>query len=91
MWGGLVPWSAETIVGQRLEFCKFAQGDDVNFTELCERYGIRTKTGYKWLNCGVSESLIEIARFNFPRVMVGLRDGCWCCSGCSRFGLVVLC
>jgi len=50
MWGGLVPWSAETIVGQRLEFCKFAQGDDVNFTELCERYGIRTKTGYKWLN-----------------------------------------
>lgn len=48
---GIVPWSVETIRAQRLEFCHLAVSDsDVTFTELCARFGISRKTGYKWLN-----------------------------------------
>jgi len=47
---GVVPWSAETVEAQRLEFCCLAEsGSGVSFTELCRRFGISRKTGYKWL------------------------------------------
>lgn len=53
MLGGSVPWSAETVAGQRLVFCELAVSDDdgeqVSFVELCRRFGIAPKTGYKWL------------------------------------------
>jgi transposase InsO family protein len=46
-----MPWSVETVAAQRLEFCVLADGDrEVSFVELCRRYGIAPKTGYKWLN-----------------------------------------
>ena len=47
---GLVPWSVESVEAQRLEFCGLAVSDaGVSFAELCRRYGISRKTGYKWL------------------------------------------
>ena len=47
---GLVPWSVESVEAQRLEFCGLAvSGSGVSFAELCRRYGISRKTGYKWL------------------------------------------
>ena len=47
---GVVPWSAETVEAQRLEFCCLAEsGSGVSFTELCRRFGISRKMGYKWL------------------------------------------
>ena len=49
MLGGAVPWTVETIEEQRLEFCVEAQADAVSFVELCRRFGISPKTGYKWL------------------------------------------
>lgn len=50
MRGDAVPWSVETIELQRLEFCVLAEGErGVTFVELCRRFGITPKTGYKWL------------------------------------------
>lgn len=53
MLGGTVPWSAESVAGQRLVFCELAECDnderEVSFVELCRRFGIAPKTGYKWL------------------------------------------
>lgn len=34
---------------QREEFVRFARQPDANISELCRRYGISRKTGYKWL------------------------------------------
>lgn len=46
-----MPWSVETVAAQRLEFCVLADSDrGVSFVELCRRYGIAPKTGYKWLS-----------------------------------------
>jgi len=46
-----MPWSVETVVAQRLEFCRLAVAEElgVSFVELCRRYGIKPKTGYKWV------------------------------------------
>jgi transposase InsO family protein len=50
MEGNAMPWSAETVETQRLEFCVLAEGArDVSFVELCHRYQVAPKTGYKWL------------------------------------------
>jgi transposase InsO family protein len=51
MWEDQMPWSAMTVEAQRLEFCRLAVSDsDVSFVELCRRFSISAKTGYKWLN-----------------------------------------
>lgn len=56
MWEGRMPWSAVTVEAQRLEFCRLAVWDSgVSFVELCRRFGISAKTGYKWLNRFVDE------------------------------------
>lgn len=45
-----MPWSVETVAAQRLEFCRLVESDGgVSFAELCRRFGISRKTGYKWL------------------------------------------
>ena len=50
MWEAGMPWSVESVEAQRLEFCGLAvSGSGVSFAELCRRYGISRKTGYKWL------------------------------------------
>lgn len=43
-----MPWRVETPMSQRLEFVEaFARGH-WSMTELCARFGISRKTGYKW-------------------------------------------
>lgn len=37
-------------MSEREEFVRLAQLDATNMTQLCERYGISRKTGYKWLD-----------------------------------------
>jgi len=34
---------------QREEFVRLAQGQDVNVSSLCRRFGIGRKSGYKWM------------------------------------------
>ncbi|WP_155983587.1 helix-turn-helix domain-containing protein, partial [Rubrivivax benzoatilyticus] len=45
-----MPWSAVTVKDQRQEFVGLARQADANVSELCRRFGISRKTGYKWLS-----------------------------------------
>lgn len=42
-------WKEVTVLSLRKEFVSLATGDDANISELCRRFGISRKTGYKWL------------------------------------------
>jgi len=44
-----MPWEEVTRVSLREEFVQLAMQTDVNKRELCRRFGISPKTGYKWL------------------------------------------
>ena len=44
-----MPWSQVTVKDQREEFVFLARQRDSNVSELCRRFGISRKTGYKWL------------------------------------------
>jgi transposase InsO family protein len=44
-----MPWHTITPMTQRLEFVILATGSRIAFKELCRRYGVSRKTGYKWL------------------------------------------
>lgn len=46
-----VAWFGGSVESQRLDFCRLVEsGAGVTFSELCARFGISRKTGYKWLN-----------------------------------------
>jgi transposase InsO family protein len=45
-----LPWSQVTVIDQRDEFVRFARSPGANVSELCRRFGISRKTGYKWLS-----------------------------------------
>ncbi len=44
-----MPWRESTCMSLRLEFTSSARAPDANVTQLCRRFGISRKTGYKWL------------------------------------------
>jgi len=44
-----MPWKERTVFEQRRELVMLARQEDSNHSQLCERYGISRKTGYKWL------------------------------------------
>jgi transposase InsO family protein len=44
-----MPWKQVTIMSQRKEFVTLALHDTANITELCKRFEISRKTGYKWI------------------------------------------
>jgi transposase InsO family protein len=46
----MLPWSEVTVQDQREEFVRLASQADANVSELCRRFGISRKTGYKWLS-----------------------------------------
>ena len=46
----MLPWSEVTVRDQREEFVRLASQADANVSELCRRFGISRKTGYKWLD-----------------------------------------
>jgi len=43
-----MPWQECSTMSLRQEFLALAQNEGVNFSELCRRFGISRKTGYKW-------------------------------------------
>jgi transposase InsO family protein len=45
----MMPWNEVSTVSLRSEFVRLAQHDDANISQLCERFRISRKTGYKWL------------------------------------------
>lgn len=42
-------WKVRSVKSQREEFVVLASGEAVVMSELCQRFGISRKTGYKWL------------------------------------------
>jgi len=46
---GGMPWKLPTTMTLRLEFVNLARAENANLSELCRRFGISRKTGYKWL------------------------------------------
>src|SRR6266513_603121 len=45
-----MPWLEISPMEQRKEFLEAAVRGEHSFTELCRRFGISRKNGYKWLN-----------------------------------------
>jgi hypothetical protein len=50
-------WKEFSIMSQRIEFVTLALKEDTNFSELCKRFGISRKTGYKFLYRYIEEGL----------------------------------
>ena len=44
-----MPWSETSPMDQRIQFIADYQRQVFTITELCGRFGISRKTGYKWL------------------------------------------
>lgn len=44
-----MPWTVCDAMSQRREFVALARAEGANVSELCRRFGISRKTGYKWL------------------------------------------
>jgi len=45
-----MPWQEQSVMTLRQEFVELAGREDANVRELCRRYEISAKTGYKWLD-----------------------------------------
>ena len=43
-------WKDVSVMSQREEFVVLASADGANVSELCRRFGVSRKTGYKWLS-----------------------------------------
>lgn len=48
-------WKEVTTMSQRIEFVTLAMKGETNFSELCRRFGVSRKTGYKFLKRCVEE------------------------------------
>jgi transposase InsO family protein len=58
-----MPWEARDTVSLREEFVFLASQSDRNMAQLCERFGIARKTGYKWLaRCAAAEGIQDRSR-----------------------------
>jgi len=44
-----MPWQETTVESERLEFVRLASQEAACVSQLCQRFGISRKTGYKWL------------------------------------------
>ena len=43
-----MPWKESDAMDERLQFVTDALSDRFTMTELCERYGVSRRIGYKW-------------------------------------------
>ena len=60
-----MPWSETSPMDQKIQFVSDYLRDTFNMTELCQRYGISRKTGYKWIDRYIEngpEALEELSR-----------------------------
>src|SRR4029453_15230975 len=45
-----MPWEQSSPMDQKTQFVSEYLRDTISFTELCDRYRISRKTGYKWID-----------------------------------------
>lgn len=60
-----MPWQEVSTMSLRREFVVLAQAQETSISELCRRFGISRKTGYKWLAryaAGQTEALADRSR-----------------------------
>jgi transposase InsO family protein len=60
-----MPWMESSTMSLRAEFVRLAQNQEANVRDLCRRFGISAKTGYKWLDrfkAGGDEALADRPR-----------------------------
>ena len=55
-----MPWKKTTPVTERLSFIGLYHARLYSMSELCERFGISRKTGYKWLERYAEEGLVGV-------------------------------
>ena len=48
-------WKEVSIVSQRQQFFELSQHPEANISQLCRLFKISRKTGYKWINRGLSD------------------------------------
>ncbi len=48
-----MPWAERNLVSLREEFVRVAETAGLTMSELCRRFGISRKTGYKWVGRGL--------------------------------------
>lgn len=56
-----MPWRTVSIMSQRCEFVRLAEKAEMSFSQLCCRFDISRKTGYKWLNRYQLEGALGLA------------------------------
>jgi transposase-like protein len=61
-----MPWKVKSLMSQRREFVRLAQAEGINFSQLCKRFAISRKTGYKWLK-RFESNRYEVSRRAFPQ------------------------
>ena len=54
-------WKVETTVVVRREFVELCSVEGSNFSELCRRFGVSRKTGYKWLGRFRKEGVLGLS------------------------------
>lgn len=55
-----MPFTELSIMSQRIEFCILASKTGSNMSDLCNRFKITRRTGYKWLERYMEEGLIGL-------------------------------
>src|SRR5215470_5618352 len=59
-----MPWKEVSTMSLREEFVRLAEQQQLSFQELCERYQISRKTGYKWLKRYASQGMSGLANLS---------------------------
>ena len=55
-----MPWQEVSTMSLRQEFCALAEQETANVSELCRRFGISRKTGYKWRSRYRTEGVVGL-------------------------------
>src|SRR2546425_8221113 len=69
-------WKDVSVMSQRSEFVVLASTEGANVSELCRRFGVSRKTGYKWLARFSSQGCARLAdRSRRPKEPAGRNSG----------------
>src|ERR1700744_196078 len=52
-----MPWMTQNLIEKRLKFEQLASLENANVAELCRRFAVSRKTGYKWCKRHAEEGL----------------------------------
>jgi transposase InsO family protein len=67
-----MPWQEYSIMNQRQDFVAMAGQEGISLAELCRRFGISRKTGYKWLGRAASGETTFPNRSRRPHTSPGI-------------------